>query len=69
MKLIDGDIKMNRNHKANLDYLIMFNGELNRRIARETLLGNKVKGFVDLRNEVTEWIKIVSELLQKSEEL
>jgi len=62
MKLIQGDIHMDRNHKDNLDYLIIFNGELNRRIARELILGNKVKGFIDLRNEVTEWIKIVSPL-------
>ena len=60
IKLIQGDIKMDRNHKENLSFLIKFNGEMNIRIAKETILGNKITGFIGMRDEITEWIKIIS---------
>nr|WP_321356913.1 hypothetical protein [uncultured Draconibacterium sp.] len=62
MQLIQGDVKMKRNARENLAWLINFNGDLNKRIAKDLLRGNKVTGLIELRNEVTEWIKVVSPL-------
>lgn len=64
-ELIMEQTMLHMNFENNLAWLIQLNGQLNKRIVMETILGNKTIGFVELRNEISEWIKILAPLVVK----